>query len=134
MVVVVVVVRAAAVAAVRLTLLYQTMVAPVCRSDPAVLRHGVDFYVVTSSIETTPSLQILHSTDLVNYVVVGSVSRFWFTHTVDGVPLRKRQCWSPRLMFIAGRFRVMWHQDGHFMVAEAAQAAGPWACESPPTE
>ena len=33
-------------------------------------------------------------------------------------------------MFIAGRFRIMWHQDGHFMVAEAAQAEGPWACES----
>lgn len=100
------------------------------RSDPAVLRHGNDFYVVTSSIETTPSLQILHSTDLVNYAVVGSVSRHWFTHTVDGVPLNKRQCWSPRIMFIAGRFRIMWHQDGHFMVAEATRAEGPWACES----
>ena len=63
-------------------------------SDPAVVRHGGDYYVVTSSIETTPSLQILHSTDLVNYDVVGSVSRHWFTHTVDGVPLQKRQCWS----------------------------------------
>ena len=95
-------------------------------SDPAVLRTGSDYYVVTSSIETTPSLQILHSTDLVNYDVIGSVSRHWFTHTVDGTPLQKRQCWSPRLMFIAGRYRVQWHQSGHFMVAEALQPAGPW--------
>ena len=29
-------------------------------------------------------------------------------------------------MFIAGRFRVMWHQDGHFMVAEAEVPSGPW--------
>ena len=95
-------------------------------SDPAVVRHNNDYYVVTSSIETTPSLQILHSTDLVNFDVIGSVSRHWFTHTVDGVPLEKRQCWSPRLMVIAGRFRVMWHQSGHFMVAEAAAPQGPW--------
>ena len=91
------------------------------------MRKGSDYYVVTSSIETTPSLQILHSTDLVNYAVVGSVSRHWFSSTVDGAPLQKRQCWSPRLMYIAGHFRVMWHQDGHFMVAEAARAEGPWA-------
>jgi beta-xylosidase len=96
-------------------------------SDPAVVRHGNDYYVVTSSIETSPSLQILHSTDLVNYDVIGSVARHWFTHTIEGIPLQKRQCWSPRLMFIAGRFRVMWHQSGHFMVAEAAQPQGPWA-------
>ena len=64
---------------------------------------------------------------LCNVQVIGSVSRHWFTHTVDGVPLQRRQCWSPRLMFIAGSFRVMWHQAGHFMVAEAAQPQGPWA-------
>ena len=29
-------------------------------------------------------------------------------------------------MFVAGRFRVMWHQSGHFMVAEAAAPQGPW--------
>jgi beta-xylosidase len=45
------------------------------------MRKGSDYYVVTSSIETTPSLQILHSTDLVNYAVVGSVSRHWFSST-----------------------------------------------------
>lgn len=96
-------------------------------SDPAVLRHGPEYYVVTSSIETTPSLQILRSTDLVNFAVIGSVSRHWFTHSIEGAPLQKRQCWSPRLMFINGAFRVMWHQSGHFMVAEATNPAGPWA-------
>jgi beta-xylosidase len=96
-------------------------------SDPSVVRVGNTYYVVTSSIETTPSLQILRSTDLVNYDVVGSVSRHWFTHTVDGVPLLKRQCWSPRLMFVAGKFRVMWHQSGQFMVAESVEPQGPWS-------
>ena len=97
-------------------------------SDPAVMRHGSrDYYVVTSSIETTPSMQILHSTDLVNFDVIGSVSRHWFNHTFDGQPLQKQQCWSPRIMWVAGHFRVMWHQSGHFMVAEAVQPSGPWA-------
>eukprot|EP01047_Picozoa_sp_COSAG01_P048033 COSAG01_NODE_4643_length_4856_cov_13.233971_2_plen_317_part_00 len=96
-------------------------------SDPSVLRHGSEYFVVTSSIETTPSLQILRSTDLVNFDVIGSVSRHWYTHTIDGAPLQKRQCWSPRLSSVGGAFRVMWHQSGHFMVAEAAHPRGPWA-------
>ena len=60
-------------------------------SDPSVVRRGRDYYVVFSSIETVPSLQILHSTDLVNWDVAGSVSRHWFNATVDGRPLQKRQ-------------------------------------------
>ena len=101
-------------------------------SDPDIVRVGDAYYVVTSSIETSPNLQILTSRDLVNWDVVGSVLRFW--PTIDpNVPrahadIRKGQCWSPRIMHINGRFRVMWHATGdHFLVAEAAQAAGPWA-------
>jgi hypothetical protein len=46
---------------------------------------------------------------------------------VDGTPIKPEQCWSPRLSFVLGEFRVMWHQNGKFMVAEATAAAGPWA-------
>ena len=44
-------------------------------SDPSIVRVENSYYVVVSSIETTPQLQILHSTDLVNWDVVGSVLR-----------------------------------------------------------
>ena len=56
----------------------------------------------------------------------GSVSRLWYTHTVDGTRIKPEQCWSPRLSYVLGKFRVMWHQNGKFMVAEAIKAAGPW--------
>lgn len=53
-------------------------------SDPSVLRVNTTYYLVTSSIETSPNLQIMESTDLVNWDVVGSVSRLWYSHTVAG--------------------------------------------------
>ena len=102
-------------------------------SDPDIVRVGAEYFVVTSSIETSPNLQILSSVDLVNWDVVGSVLRFWPTVDPNSPPgprskIRKAQCWSPRIMHINGRFRVMWHATGHhFMIAEAEQAAGPWA-------
>lgn len=101
-------------------------------SDPSAVRHdenGVPtYYIVTSSVETTPNLQILRSTDLVNWVVVSSVLRYW--PSVDpstNDTLQPEQCWSPRLMHVAGKFRVQWHGSQHFLIAEAAEASGPWA-------
>ena len=96
-------------------------------SDPSIVRVGNEYFVVCSSIETTPQHQILRSTDLVNWDVAGSMFRYW--PSVDpstNDTLNKRQAWSPRLMHLNGRFRVMWHADAHFMVAEAAAPAGPW--------
>jgi xylan 1,4-beta-xylosidase len=101
-------------------------------SDPSVLRHDEDgvatYFIVTSSVETTPNLQILRSTDLVNWVVVSSVMRYWpSAEPNSGAALAPKMCWSPRLSFVAGRFRVMWHGDSHFLAAEAPAASGPWA-------
>ena len=97
-------------------------------SDPAVVRSGGDYFLASSSIETSPGIQILHSTDLVNWDVISSVFRFWpVRDPVTNRSLAPCCCWSPRLMVINGRFRVMWHSDATFLIAEAAAAAGPWA-------
>lgn len=93
------------------------------------MRVGNEYLVVSSSTETCPNLQILRSLDLVNWDVVGSVLRFWPTTDPNqyNSSIRKAQCWSPRIMHINGRLRVMWHATGdHFMVAEAVAPAGPW--------
>ena len=91
-------------------------------SDPGVIRVGTDFYCITSSAETCPVMQILHSFDLVNWDVIGSVARQWYPHLPSG------HNWSPRLSYVNGRFRVYFHNGLHgFSVAEAAQAGGPYA-------
>ena len=97
-------------------------------SDPSVVRVGNLYYCVTSSIETTPSMQILESADLVNWDVVGSVSRLWVDRDPStGQAIPPSACWSPRIMFLRGKFRVMWTQAmHHFLIAEAVDVRGPW--------
>ncbi|MDE6147817.1 MAG: family 43 glycosylhydrolase, partial [Bacteroidales bacterium] len=41
-------------------------------SDPDVCRAGDDFYMTSSSFACFPGLQILHSTDLVNWEIIGA--------------------------------------------------------------
>jgi hypothetical protein len=83
-------------------------------SDPAVLRVGSDYYVVSSSIETSPNLQILHSLDLVNWDVVGSVSRYWYV--MCGMRWSLDWGW-PAKHLVAGRcFRMVvgaWNRIEH---------------------
>ncbi len=41
-------------------------------SDPDACRVGDDFYMTSSSFNCLPGLQILHSTDLVNWTILGA--------------------------------------------------------------
>ena len=41
-------------------------------SDPDVCRVGNDYYMTSSSFACFPGLQILHSTDLVNWKIIGA--------------------------------------------------------------
>ena len=102
---------------------YTNLVMP----DPSVLRVGSDYYLVTSSIETSPSIQVMHSTDLVNWDVIGSVSHHWPTDNGNGTKLLPNSCWSPRIMHIHNRFRVISSFGGGVAVFEAKHALGPWA-------
>ena len=40
-------------------------------SDPDAIRVGDDFYMVSSSFEDVPGLPVLHSKDLVNWIIIG---------------------------------------------------------------
>jgi len=90
-------------------------------SDPCLLRVKDDFYCMTSSAETCPLMQVLHSRDLVNWDVVGSVLRRW----PDDLPSVMN--WSPRISYLNGRYRVMFHiTEWGFRVMEAEKPEGPW--------
>jgi beta-xylosidase len=89
--------------------------------DPCLLRVGSDFYCMKSSIEACTLMQVLHSTDLVNWQVISSVSRF----LPSDVPSNMN--WSPRICHINGKYRVVGHITGKgFKIWEAEKPEGPW--------
>ena len=100
-------------------------------SDPDPIRVGDDFYMVASTFETSPGVTVLHSKDLVNWEIIGSVfddlskvsSAFSFREMRrynDGV-------YAPSIRYHKGLFYVYvnLHSDGMF-VATTRNPAGKW--------
>jgi beta-xylosidase len=74
-------------------------------SDPDVIRHDDDFYLVASSFTCTPALPILHSHDLVNWRIIN--------HAVKNLPHPRyaevqHGCgiWAPSIRFHDGEFWI----------------------------
>jgi alpha-N-arabinofuranosidase len=90
---------------------YQNPIIRGFNPDPSICRVGRNFYLVTSSFEYFPGLPIYHSTDLVNWKLVG--------HCVDRLeqlPLDKAKSsggvWAPTLRYSNGMFYVTATFDG----------------------
>ena len=101
-------------------------------SDPDVCRVGDDFYMTSSSFACFPGLQILHSTDLVNWEIIGAAltdypgpgwsdSRPWETlsqqldkpyddvpdsHAWRTVPQHGNGVWAPAIRYHEGFFYI----------------------------
>ncbi len=96
-------------------------------SDPDVIRHGEDFWMVASSFNCTPGLPILHSRDLVNWTLVN--------HAVKQVPHPsyaevRPGCgiWAPSIRFHDGRFWIFFPMpDEGIYVTNATDPRGEWA-------
>src|SRR5712675_1082095 len=96
-------------------------------SDPDVIRHGEDFYLVASSFNCTPGLPILHSRDLVNWTIIN--------HAVKNLP-HPRYCevqhgggiWAPAIRFHAGKFWIFYPTpDEGIYVITADHPADKWS-------
>ena len=81
-------------------------------SDPDVCRVGDDFYMTSSSFACFPGLQILHSTDLVNWEIIGaaltdypgpgwSEEGQWRT-----IPQHGNGVWAPAIRYHNGEFYI----------------------------
>lgn len=90
------------------------------------IRYGDDYYLIASSFQCTPGLPILHSTDLVNWSLVG--------HAVENLPHARYEefrsgcgIWAPSIRYHAGRFWVFFAlpDEGIYMVS-AEHPAGPY--------
>ena len=123
-------------------------------SDPDVCRVGDDFYMTSSSFACFPGLQILHSTDLVNWEIIGAAltdypgslwddSRPWETlgQNLDTpnlplpwpqqwrrVPQHGNGVWAPAIRYHDGEFYIYCGDPdrGIFMV-KTSDPRGKWS-------
>ncbi len=124
-------------------------------SDPDVCRVGNDFYMTSSSFACFPGLQILHSTDLVNWEIIGAAltdypgpnwsdERPWDVLSMDleapsagldvpgpeawrTVPQHGNGVWAPAIRYHDGEFYIYCGDPdrGIFMV-KTADPRGRW--------
>ncbi|MFO1489081.1 MAG: glycoside hydrolase 43 family protein [Verrucomicrobiota bacterium] len=96
-------------------------------SDPDVVRHGEDFYLVASSFNCTPGLPILHSRDLVNWTLIN--------HALKNVPDPRYRdvqpgcgVWAPSIRFHAGKFWIFFPTpDEGIYVTTASHPGAAWS-------
>lgn len=97
-------------------------------SDPDILRHGDDFYLVASDFHFV-GMQVLHSKDLVNWKIIGQVfDRLSMAPKYDEMKGYSQGTWAPALRYHHGRFYIFvcTPQEGLFMW-HAKNPAGPWS-------
>jgi beta-xylosidase len=97
-------------------------------SDPDILRHGDDFYLIASDFHFV-GMQVLHSKDLVNWEIIGQVfDRLVMAPRYDEMKGYSQGTWAPAIRYHNGRFYVYvcTPEDGLFMWY-ATNPAGPWS-------
>ena len=87
-------------------------------SDPDVIRVGEDFWMTSSSFNCVPGLQILHSTDLVNWEIVGAALRegpeacwelFGSEGAAEGAAVQHGNgVWAPCIRYHNGTYYIFW--------------------------
>jgi beta-xylosidase len=97
-------------------------------SDPDIVRHGDDFYMIASDFHFV-GMQVLHSKDLVNWQVIGQVfDRLDMHAKYDEMKGYSQGTWAPAIRYHDGEFYVFvcTPEDGLFMW-HAKNPAGPWS-------
>jgi beta-xylosidase len=105
---------------------------PVLRGDypdPSVVRVGANYWATATSSEWAPQFPILHSSDLVNWKIVGNVFDERPKWAVGNF-------WAPEITWHNGKFYVYYvarNREGRLSVAVATapQATGPYTDHGP---
>ncbi|GGN59462.1 beta-xylosidase [Actinoplanes lobatus] len=98
--------------------------------DPDVVRRGDDFYLVASSFNRVPGLPLLHSTNLVDWRIIGHALTRLVPDEHYRVPRPGCGVWAPSLRLHDGRFWICYPDpDFGIYVTTAEDPAGEW---SPP--
>ena len=97
-------------------------------SDPDIIQHGDDFYLVASDFHFV-GMQVLHSRDLMNWKVIGQVfNRLSMSPKYDEMKAYSQGTWAPAIRYHDGEFYIFvcTPYDGLFMW-HAKDPAGPWS-------
>ncbi len=110
---------------------YANPVMPGDFSDLDVIRVGSDFYAISSTMQFSPGVVILQSTDLVNWRITGHVVSDLTTIDPELGSSRMnragRGVWAGAIRFQAGRFRVYFGTpDQGIFMSQAVDPAGSW--------
>lgn len=94
-------------------------------SDPDVIRVGDDYWMTSSSFDCLPALQILHSTDLVNWQLVGAVDSYRPNAIQEQ---HGNGVWAPSIRYHNGLYYIYWGDPdvGIYMVS-TDNPRGTWS-------
>lgn len=96
-------------------------------SDPDVVRTGDDYYLTASSFNRVPGLPVLHSTDLVNWRLLGHALDRLTPEGFFTVPRHGCGVWAPAIRHHAGRYWIVYPDPDHgIFVITADDPAGTW--------
>lgn len=100
--------------------------------DKSVIRVNDDFYMVSSSFVSFPSVPILHSKDLINWEIIGYVATdfkdtgksYDLTNTFEDYG---HGSWAPTIAYRNGTYYVgIYQAHGKFIMCTATNPAGPY--------
>ncbi|MDN3656062.1 glycoside hydrolase 43 family protein [Ferruginibacter paludis] len=110
---------------------YCNPVLPADYSDLDAIRVGEDFYAISSTMQFSPGMAVLHSRDLVNWEIIGHVVND-LTSISPELNWDRMNCygkglWAGSIRYYNNKFWVYFGtpDDGFFM-STATNAAGPW--------
>ncbi|UOQ54917.1 glycoside hydrolase family 43 protein [Hymenobacter cellulosivorans] len=96
-------------------------------SDPDVVRVGNDYYLTSSSFNAVPGLQVLHSTDLVNWTIIGAAFTQQPPQARYDLPQHGNGVWAPAIRYHKKKFYIYYPDpDLGIYVTRADNPAGPW--------
>jgi beta-xylosidase len=111
---------------------YRNPVLPADFSDIDCIRVGSDYYAISSTMQFSPGMAVIHSKDLVNWQIIGHVvsdlTQIGPELNWDRMNRAGRGIWAGAIRHHAGKFWVYFGtpDEGYFM-SSATNAAGPWA-------
>ena len=116
--------------------MYRNPVIDADYSDPDVCRVGNDYYMTSSSFQCFPGLQILHSTDLVNWEIIGAalLDDYPVLPEYQGTELDWRKkvqhgnyVWAPSIRYHNGWFYIYCGDpDQGLFMTKTQDPRGPW--------
>lgn len=109
-------------------MIFRNPIVPGFAADPSICRVGEEYYMVHSTFEYLPGLPVLHSTDLVNWNIIG-----YAIHRAEQMQFSGMKCseglFAPTIRYHEGIFYVVCtnvSMGGNFYVT-ATNPWGPWS-------